>query len=76
MFVNQVVVVRADHKNLTLVAMEMIYMFFDRLTDRFGDRPDRPPLDLYDREAFDLFCMDYITNSKGPDPTRSRELPL
>lgn len=50
---------RADQQPLTKVDLEKIWMYCDRILDRFGDDP-RPPLFLYKPEEFEDFCEDYV----------------
>ena len=58
----------------------MIWMFIDGIIERFGDDPAHPPLDLYNREAFDKFCReyqeDYVASNIRAAEIGAQELPL
>ncbi|KAL0571133.1 hypothetical protein V5O48_010825 [Marasmius crinis-equi] len=56
--IGPITIVRGDHKPLTRVALEMIWMFCDRILDIFGDDTGTP-WEMYTREAFVEFCEDY-----------------
>ncbi|KAI0702302.1 hypothetical protein BC835DRAFT_1411127 [Cytidiella melzeri] len=76
--IGPVTIVRADHKPLTPVAFEMIWMFCDRVLDRFGDGPEFA-MRLYKKEEFNKFCEQYkedYANSVRADEIDAQELPL
>ena len=70
---------RADHKPLSPVALEMIWMFCDHILELFGDNR-LPPLQIYNKECFDAFCEeyqeDYMMNDLRADEMRAVTLPL
>ena len=49
---------RKDGKPLTEVALEIIWMFHDRLLDIFGDDPAVSQR-MMNKKAFDKFCENY-----------------
>ncbi|KAI0042335.1 hypothetical protein FA95DRAFT_1637343 [Auriscalpium vulgare] len=77
--IGPVIIARADQKPLSIVALEMIWMFCDMILDRFGENR-RAPWDMYNRAAFEEFCENYkenfIENGMRVDEFKAQELPL
>ncbi|KAI0086479.1 hypothetical protein BDY19DRAFT_960091 [Irpex rosettiformis] len=77
--IGPVTIVRADHKHLSPVALEMIWMFCDEILERFGDE-GTPPLSKYRKEEFDEFCRkyqeEYVMNNIRADEISTETLPL
>ncbi|KAL0572396.1 hypothetical protein V5O48_009556 [Marasmius crinis-equi] len=77
--VGPVTIVRGDHNPLTLVALEMIWMFCDRILDIIGEQTGTP-LKMYTREVFNEFCQSYkeqyIQYPSRRTEMEAQELPL
>ncbi|VDB92628.1 unnamed protein product [Peniophora sp. CBMAI 1063] len=52
-------VVRADQKHLTHVALEMIWMYCDKILNVFGEAGPPAPYKMYNSQAFHAFCQQY-----------------
>ncbi|KAK1221781.1 hypothetical protein PQX77_015399 [Marasmius sp. AFHP31] len=77
--IGPVTVVRGDHKPLSEIALEMIWMYCDRVLDVFGE-DSSTPLKMYTKEAFDKFCQNYkeeaLMNGLRVADFNAQELPI
>ncbi|KAL0071139.1 hypothetical protein AAF712_001698 [Marasmius tenuissimus] len=77
--VGPVTVARGDHKPLSKIALEMIWMYCDRILDVFGD-DGSTPWNMYTKEFFDEFCQDYkenaLMNGRRVADFNAQEVPL